>query len=148
MRLSPLQLKHYHYKRLLLETSRDFKPTDASQRAGAYWVADASKIATKIVLGVPDEIIEGDEPFFILELSIKYKESAFPYFFEIDLLGVVSCSESENESKENFQHRLVANTASLLYSAAREQILMLTSRHQPGPMMLPSLDFRNLQTVS
>lgn len=143
MKLASLQLKHYHFTRLLLEANDNADISDSVMREWPYREPEAGKLKTSIVLAEPDALEEGAEPFFLLTLGVEYDEADFPYHFAVKLDGIFVPDEQEDES-ESSQHRLVVNGASMLYSSVRDQLLTLSARHKYGPMMLPSLDFRTI----
>ncbi len=147
MKLASFQLKHYHFTRLLLEANDGADISDSDMRDSPYRVPDADKLKTSIVLGEPDSLEEGAEPFFLLTLGLEYQEPEFPYHFAVELDGIFVPDEQEKES-DDVRHRLVVNAASMLYSAVRDQLLTLSARHKYGPMMLPSVDFRPITPKS
>lgn len=143
MKLSPLQLKHYHYNHLQLESvvSEQLMEKDSSS---PYWVPAASKIKTTITVGEPEIPEQQSQYIFIITLQLNYQEKGFPYKFIISIEGVFVCDDMK-EPSEKLQQELVVNATSLLYSSVREQFLTLSSRQKYGPLMLPTLDFRSLQ---
>lgn len=146
MKKSPLQLKHYHYTKLMLEVNADFDAASCASGldSNVYWVPDAEQLKTVIRLrNVADQ--EGVEhPLYALEFLLDYANEGFPYAFSAGLLAFVTCEEPLDDAEEKNMHLLVVNTVSMLFSAVREQLLTLSSRHQHGPIMLPALDFRAL----
>lgn len=143
MKLASIQLKHYHFTRLLLDANDGAEISDSEMRDSPYRELDVGKLKTSIVLGEPDLLEEGAEPFFLLTLGLEYDEPDFPYHFAVELDGIFVPGEQEQES-EDARHRLVVNAASMLYSAVRDQLLTLSARYKYGPMMLPSVDFRTI----
>ena len=145
MKNSSLQLKHYHFNKLLLEVNKQFD-TDSHAQKNIYFVPNAERMHAKITVNQPDNLAKGAEPFHAIELHFAYKEDDFPYSFAIELFGVVACNQALNEEEEH-EHLFVVNSVSILYSAIRDQLLTLSARYPYGPMMLPSLDFRSLAKV-
>ena len=143
MKLSALQLKHYHYSHLQLE-SVDSEQLVGKEPSSPYWVPSANKIQTTITVGEPETQEVAYQYAFVMSLQLSYQEKDFPYKFVVALDGVFVCNEKE-ELTDSFQHELVVNATSILYSTVREQLLTLSSRQKFGPLMLPSLDFRSLQ---
>lgn len=143
MKLSPLQLKHYHYSHLQLESVNgdEFIGKDTTS---PYWVPSASHIQTSITVGEPETQETPTQYAFVISMQLSYQEKKFPYKFIVALDGVFICTENE-QLLESFKHELVVNATSMLYSTVREQLLTLSSRQKFGPLMLPSLDFRNLR---
>lgn len=147
MKLAGMQLKHYHFTRLLLEANDGSDFSDSDMRNSPYREPDAGKLKTSIVLGEPDALEKDAAPFFVLTLGLEYEESDFPYHFSVELDGIFVPGEHDEESEER-RHRLVVNAASILYSSVRDQLLTLSARHKYGPMMLPSVDFRAIAPKS
>lgn len=140
MKLASIQLKHYHFTRLLLEANDDSGISDAAIHASPYREPDTSKLKTSIVLGEPESFDQDAEPFFVLTLGLEYQEQDFPYNFSASVDGIFTLSEPLSTEEE--RHRFVVNAASILYSSIRDQLLTISARHKYGPMMLPSVDFR------
>lgn len=138
-----MQLKHYHYNKVLLEANKGFSPIE-NGLPDMYCVPNAEKIHTQIRVNQPENLADGAEPFYALEIKFAYKEEDFPYLFDVELFGIISCDQPLNEKEDKHDHLFVVNSVSMLYSAVRDQLLTLSARHQYGPMMLPSLDFRSL----
>lgn len=143
MKLSALQLKHYHYSHLQLE-SVDSEQLVGKEQSSPYWIPSASKIQASITVGEPETQETPSQYAFVISLQLSYQEKNFPYKFIVALDGVFICDDLE-EPSDDFQHQLVVNASSMLYSTVREQLLTLSSRQKYGPLMLPSLDFRSLQ---
>mgnify|MGYP001044956583 CR=1 FL=1 len=143
MKLADLQLKHYHFTRLLLEVNAEAEIHDANMHASPYREPDNEHLKTSIVLGEPEVLEEGAEPFFLLTLGLEYRQPDFPYAFAVELDGIFVVADSVVEA-EDLRHRLVVNAVSILYSSVRDQLLTLSARHKYGPMMLPSIDFRTI----
>lgn len=143
MKLSALQLKHYHYSHLQLE-SVDSEQLVGKEQSSPYWIPSASKIQASITVGEPEIQETPSQYAFVISLQLSYQEKNFPYKFIVALDGVFICDDLE-EPSDDFQHQLVVNASSMLYSTVREQLLTLSSRQKYGPLMLPSLDFRSLQ---
>lgn len=143
MKKSSLQLEHYHYTKLLLEVNADYQ-ADKELENSVYFIPDAKAIKTTIRLQKVVNQENTEQPLYALELNFSCDDATFPYVFSVGLMAFVMCEETLAEEIEQHQHRLVVNAVSMLFSAVREQLLMLSARHQYGPMMLPSLDFRSL----
>lgn len=146
MKLSALQLKHYYYSHLQLE-SVDSEELVGKEPLSPYWVPSASKIQAAITVGEPETQETPTQYAFVISLQLSYQEKNFPYKFIVALDGVFVCDDLEDRS-DDFQHQLVVNASSMLYSTVREQLLTLSSRQKYGPLMLPTLDFRTLQRAS
>lgn len=146
MKKSPLQLKHYHYSKFMLEVNTEFDAADGGVEPDAdfYWVPDAELLKTMIRLRNVAGQEEQEHPLYALEFSLDFTSKDFPYSFSVGVLALVTCEEPLADEVDKQMHLLAVNTVSMLFSAVREQLLALSSRHQHGPIMLPSLDFRVL----
>lgn len=143
MKLADMQLKHYHFNRLLLEAAPESSVDSGFLGMSAYREANADSLKTSILLAEPEAVSADEEPFFLLTLGLEYNQQGFPYSFAVEVDGIFSLSSVLGNSEE-IRHRLVVNAASILYSSVRDQLLTLSARHKYGPMMLPSLDFRSI----
>jgi preprotein translocase subunit SecB len=141
MNRSPLQLKHYHFISLALSASQDYDAANQTA-AGPYPSFDNIQLHPEVTLFSNSDDDEC-EPYLV-RLSINYKpeNGEFPYSFDAVIEGIFEIIESAGI--EDCKKTVVINGASMLYSAAREQLMALSSRHIHGPMLLPSLDFRHL----
>lgn len=142
MKISPLQVKHYHFLSLSVAARLDVKIEETPLVSDLYPAIDSENLHTEVFLGDG----EGDDPHqFAVMLEVKYSpddKSNFPYTFSVGMEGVfVIDHDGDIQERRNL---VVCNGASMLYGAAREQLLMLTARHRFGPMMLPSANFRGL----
>lgn len=143
MKLSPLQVKHYHFTELSVMARPDIEIGKLDYGSEPYPPMDEANLQADISLGKPDG--ESDPHQFVVFLAISGcpgKDSHFPYLFAAKLEGVFTIDhDSDIEERERL---VVCNGASILYSAAREQLLSLTARHKYGPMLLPTANFNGL----
>lgn len=112
-----------------------------------YPPMEEAKLRTEISLGELDR--ESDPHQFVVTLGIfcdPDKDSHFPYLFAASLEGVFTIDHKGD--LEERKRLVVCNGASILYSAAREQLLSLTARHKFGPMLLPTVSFNNLSPAA
>lgn len=142
--LSPLQLKHYHFKALSIRSMPDFDMDAADYGGTPYPHMKPERIATRIILGTATDTQKQN---FLVELHLAYEPEPgelFPYTVHTEVEGIFELDSAEPQDE---QKQIVAvNGASLLVGAIREQILSLTARHQYGPVLIPSLSFRGLQS--
>lgn len=78
----------------------------------------------------------------LCQLSVSLEdetEEAFPFVFKIVLLGFFDIDD--NCSPEEAELLLKTNAPSVLYSAAREFLLLTTGRSMFPPVMLPTVTF-------
>jgi preprotein translocase subunit SecB len=144
MKMSPLQVQHYHFTSISISTRQDIDMEKTEFDSGPYPLLDSEKINTRVQLGLPDDDDEDTHQFALL-LQVEYtppKKSHFPYSFSVSLEGVFSIDHDGDIDER--KRLVVCNGAAMLYGAAREQLLTLTARHRFGPMMLPAADFRGL----
>lgn len=88
---------------------------------------------------------EGDEPVgYVVSLGIKVDNTEgklSPYKIDVLALGVVEVSKKlENEKRSNIA---AVNGMSLVFGAIREIVTSITARSLPGPLVLPTMDFRD-----
>ncbi len=86
---------------------------------------------------------EDDPTTFQIQLSIETIDDLgpdLPYEIRLHVIGYFQL-DPEFEHKD-LEHLVQVNGASVLYSAARDFVLTLTSRGPWGPLMLPTINFR------
>lgn len=147
MDLSDLQLVHYCYDEVHVAVNEAFDYVQPTEQTGPYHTPAADSLTVKVSVGEPSDLEEEAPPFFIVDVALAYDEEAFPYQFAISASGIFQCDNGFAECEDAYQHQLVVNAASLLYSAMREHLLSLTARQRFGPIMLPSLDLRTLSPI-
>lgn len=143
MNRSPLQLKHYHFLSLALHANEDFDPATIAGAEGPYPSFEGIQLEPEVSLFSNDE--DGDCGPYLLRLEMAFmpdENKPFPYGFHLTIEGVFSIEDSSG--LDDCKKTVVINGASVLYTAAREQLLTLSSRHVYGPMLLPTLNFRHL----
>lgn len=147
MKLSPLQVKHYHFTELSVAARSAIDIEKLDYGTEPYPPTDEANLQTVVELGEPDG--EPDPHQFVVTLSISShpdKASNFPYIFAAKLEGVFTFDHSgELEERKRL---VVCNGASILYSAAREQLLAITARLKFGPMLLPTASFNGMAPAS
>ena len=142
MRASVLQLKQLVFQRISVE---DAKPLD-SVVSGEAVDFDFDGVNFRLIHEVGTINVDGKEDprGFIVTLGIGVDNTEgkpSPYKIDILATGIVEISEKITPDKRT---NLVAiNGASLVYGAIRELVTTLTSRCIPGPMILPTMDFRD-----
>lgn len=146
MNRSPLQLKHYHYRAIVLKVRADIDVLEApaEQEHEPYPDFGDDKLLPEVRLYSNDAQDQCGP--YLLNLSLSYSPSAdsrIPYQFEFEIEGIFVLDEPDSPEPD-CKKRVVINGGSMLYSAVRDQLLTLSARQIYGPMMLPSLDFRQL----
>lgn len=146
MKLSPLQLKHYHFTGISILARPGVVPEESAVDSESYPVFGPDELSTNVSLGLPEEDVDPHEFAVLLVISCEpSEESKFPYVFAVSLEGVFSIKhDGELEERKKL---VVCNGASMLYGAAREVLLSLTARQKHGPMLLPSANFNGMGPV-
>lgn len=142
MNRSPLQLKHYHFVSLALRAREDLESFSIADSQGPY--PDFGDISLQPEVSLYSNEDAGECGPYLVRLALAYDpvDDPFPYRFEVIVEGVFALEEGNG--MDDCKKLVVINGASVLYSAAREQLLTLSSRHLYGPMMLPTLNFQHL----
>lgn len=139
---SPLELKHYHFLTLELRAREDINPASIENSDAPYPSFEGIHLEPEVSMFTNEDA--GEEGPYLLRLALAYTPEGnnFPYSFEVELEGVFAITDvsSVNDCKKT----VVINGASVLYSAAREQLLTISGRHLFGPMLLPALNFQHL----
>jgi len=135
MKPSPLQLEHY----VLAESHCQASPEPPGDNYEPWGAADADHFETSVRVGRGEE----DPNFYQIHLSVNTIEEAgpkLPYAISIHIIGYFRVDpEFEHD---HLEHLVRINGASVLYSAARDFVLTLTSRGPWGQLMLPTINFR------
>lgn len=133
MQNSPLQLEEYHLRELEFALATDLN--DIPSRSARYDSLNID-VNTKV------DMLHNDLRRWRCELTVESKnkeELNHPYRFRITYVGFFRVVE---EYPSNLVERMVrANAPALLYSAAREALLPLTSRGRYPAIVLPSVTF-------
>jgi len=135
MLLSPLQLKTFYVRSFSLEVQEHFsreEETTGALTVNVRELAQNNEDANKwrvVVQVLLHESTEGALP---------------PYSVAIEVEGYFEYLSPEPGDLEA-SRTVGVNGASVLFSAAREHVWMLTSRCRWGAFMLPTVDFRDLQ---
>ncbi len=140
---SPMQLRHYHFLRVEVAARESLlDDLDNSQQAPNV---DFEGIPLEPEVSLFSSEDDGEHGPYMLRLALKYdppQGSTFPYRFDVALAGIIEVTAPDK--LDDCKRLTVINGASMLYSAAREMLLTLTSRHLYGPMLLPTLNFQHL----
>jgi preprotein translocase subunit SecB len=134
MRPAKMQLKEYFVAESFFRAQPKF--FEASKNED--FTLNTSDFEIEVALGERSE----DSNKKICELSITLEdetEQAFPYVFRTVMLGFFELDESCAE--EEAELLLKTNAPSVLYSAAREFLLLTTGRSLYMPLMLPTVTF-------
>ena len=138
MILSPLFLKHYFIANLSVKANPDFASfTDAKQFQHAIETAEGN-------LGAEVEIAKNPENDRDWKVGLKIHhassgEKFCAYFIDIELVGFFEMHSSV--PSEKVPALVAANAPALLFSAARELVMLITGRGPLPPLCLPSVTF-------
>lgn len=143
MKLSPLQLKHYHFTEFSVSAITGVSPSALTSEDSPYPPNDALSLETEVLMG--SEEGTDDPHLFVIRLTITgcpKDGEVYPYKFKIHVEGVF---EMKHDGDISLRNRLVVvNGTGVLFGAAREQLLLTTGRCVHGAILLPTLDFRGL----
>lgn len=143
MKLSPLQLDHYHFTGISILSRADISVEAAEQQSTPYPKISPADIKTVVSLGEPEG--EEDPHQFVVLLNVSCDpatDSTFPYVFAVGLEGVFTIKH--DGPLDERKKLVVCNGASMLFGAARETLLTLSARQKYGPMLLPSGNFNGM----
>ena len=137
MQTAPLQLRHLTIDRLLLETEADGNAENAGVAETAVQVGPIASSTEQPAL-------------WHIGLAIRVGPGEGgrrgPYTIDVHLSGLFEVTDIDAPEAEIA--RLVAvNGASILYSAAREHVWLLTSRGKWGSFSLPTMSFFGLEVT-
>jgi preprotein translocase subunit SecB len=133
---APLRLERYFFDNIQLKTRRDFKPGPANSDF---------EMSNNLEIG---QVPEPKGLWRVtLTLAGRAKEGAPPppYEFELRVLGFFTVAPQPRSTDEETARMVGINGASMLYSASRELLLLLTGRGPWGPTSIPTVSFVDLQ---
>lgn len=133
MQPSRMQIENYFVEELAFQVRQDYKPDSENPPK-----LNPSDLEIEVRLGE----IKEDAFKKMCHLTITLKENLekeFPYNFKLAMVGFFqmdsSCSENEVEI-------LLKNSApSMLFTAGRELLMIVTGRARLQPLMLPTMAF-------
>lgn len=140
LRLSPLQLNRYFIKKLAYAVKDSFE--------GQY-DPTASFTYPKLLATVNRVQSESQSRDWRFELTVESDDASsveFPYSLEIVLVGEFTVAEGYPDERAELLARV--NGPSLLYSAAREALVTITSRSGFPAIVLPSVLFLPTERTS
>ena len=131
----PLRLEESYFDVVSLEAAPEYVP-DAEARPRRHGVEMQLGLAT----------VNDSPGVWRVSLDIRHKdidEEAPRYHFRLRIIGFFRWC-SEEQLKEEVAHIVAVNGASILYSSAREYLLMITSRAPWGQLGLPTMNFADV----
>jgi len=136
--MGPLQLKSYFFTDISIKVNPDFNSNIDNPDLG------------ELGLNVSVTSSEQEENLFQVDLEIRIEpkedKNIFPYQIKLVTVGIFEISPKW--PKEKVMDLLKITGASILYSAAREFLLIITSRLPWKPVMLPTVSFAYLKNKS
>lgn len=152
MNPGPIQLLQVMFRHVKVELDPAHLPPAAPNPLTSVFVFDGVSIQTEISVGVADQDAGRDQVFFIMlrvvvdnQPNAELGEQKFcPYTLDVAAEGIVLVPEASRKLGAA-EDVAAVNGASMLWSAAREQILAITSRMRAGPVMLPTVHFDDLK---
>lgn len=139
MTSSPLRLEHYFYPRVEVRANPEYSKLVKEGLKNS----PESGIETKVSTLKAEE----DPNFYQVQLTIRSSlkaNSELPYKILLHAIGFFHVDQ--NFENKNIDHLVEINGASVLYSAAREYLMMVTSRGAWESFKLPTVNFRLRQS--
>lgn len=152
MKISPVQLKQMVFKRVHVDIDEQHTPDGHTPGPSSVLLFDGVNIATGFGM---TPVTLPDEPglHFMLSLRVVVDNQAVadepeqqfsPYLLDLEAAGVVTIPPGAEQLAPP-EDLAAVNGAGLLWSAIREQVLVLTARMPIGQAMLPTVNFHDLK---
>ena len=143
MTLSPLQLRSYFIPEFSYSANQEFVQPQSNEI-----IANTDFLSVTFTSG---PMVDNEHKWQI-DLHVGSLENArnlLPYCFSIRVLGFFEVQDDyfKTQTPEKIKQLVNVNGTSILYSAAREYLLLTTSRGPLPPMVLPSLSFINFALI-
>ncbi len=133
MQPSRMQLENYFVEELSFQVRHDYKPGSENPT-----YLSPSDLEIEVQLGE----IEEDAFKKMCQLTVTLKENLekpFPYDFKLVMVGFF---QMDSSCSEEMVEVLLKNSApSMLFTAGRELLLLVTGRARFQPLMLPTMAF-------
>lgn len=131
----PLRLERYFFTRLVVEANSDF----AGLPASSALPEEGLDVEIRIEIFKHNTDPQRFQVVLLID-RVTAPDPGPPYQVELEVVGtfVVDLGLLRNDVERLVQ----INGASILYSAAREYLLMVTGRGPWGPLMLPTVSFQ------
>ena len=136
----PVQLEESYYDVVSLEASPDYVPDPQAQPVGPT----EHEAQVKLELAT----VDADPGVWRVSLDIRHKEADGEtprYRFRLRVVGFFRWSGGGETPDAEVAQLVAVNGASILYSSAREFLLLLTSRMPWGQLSLPTLSFADVE---
>lgn len=126
----PLQLETYYFTKVAVAADPCYQPDDGVVRGMA--------IDTELGMGQHSD----DPSRWMVTLTLRAKsrdDKPIPYIVDLEAVGFFRVEPAASKEKAPFL--VQANGGAILYSAAREYLLVVTSRGPWPPITLPTTNF-------
>ena len=152
MKPSPVQLMQLMFKHVKVELDPAHLPAEVPNPLTSVFTFDGVCLQSEVGIGEADPDHERGTVCFV-ELRVVVdnepnpdnKDQKYaPYKVDVAVEGVVLIPKGAEQLAEA-EDLAAVNGASMLWSAAREQVLTITSRMRAGPVVLPSVHFHDLK---
>lgn len=152
MKPSPVQLLQVMFKHVKVELDPVQLPAEVPNPLTSVFTFDGVSLQSEIGIGRAEGHHERGMVFFVqLRVAVDNvpnpemaNQQFAPYKIDVAVEGLVLIPKGAEEIGD--PHDLAAvNGASLLWSAAREQVLTITSRMRAGAVVLPTVHFHDLR---
>lgn len=136
MNAAPLNLQAYFFKKLAMEVNEDYSSEDDRKHAD-------QELNLTLDFRAEQDVETGH--LYRLQLGLRNltgKEAALPYDIDAILIGYFAINV--DEISDELDRIIQINGASILYAAAREQILTITGRGPHRALKLPAISFATI----
>ena len=152
MKASPVQLLQLMFKHVKVELDPEHLPAEVPNPLTSVFTLDGVGVRSEVGVGKPDPDHDKGTLFFVgLRVVVdnapdpEQSDQKFaPYKVDVAAEGVFLVPKSAEEFGDA-EDLAAVNGASMLWSAVREQVSMLTSRMRAGPVVLPTVQFHDLK---
>lgn len=145
MQLSPLQLLEYVFDGVSVQPVEGYK-IDPEVSPNLVFFPGKLSISAEVGIDLLAEEPKYSDYGVSLALKVGPKSDELaPYEVHVTVKGLVRMHLVQVEGQaEERRVRALVNGVSLLYGAARDQVMTITSRSVHGPFLLPSVSFADL----
>jgi preprotein translocase subunit SecB len=138
MSQTPLRLETYFFPKVQIEANPDYSPTD---------VPEERDVQMKMNVGLLGSEQEPNRFQLMLDIEkISVPTGILPY--RLSLEAVAFLTVDDNLKHSDIKRLVQVNGASMLYSAVRELVLMVTGRGPWGAFQLPTVNFHGVIPLS
>lgn len=134
----PLRLNNYFFSRVQVVAKEEYATIQKD---------NPSPADVDIRIGIEVGKNQDDLSLYKMKLSIgplTPKSGIVPYDIDIQVIGSFSISPDVQLETEAMDHLVHINGSSMLYSAAREYVMIVTGRGPYGPYQLPTVNMQGI----